>query len=33
MIHAARKRVLAEHKWENRLQTLVASMREIYGKN
>lgn len=33
MIAAARKRVLAEHKWEDRLRALVKSMREIYGKN
>lgn len=27
----ARKRVLAKHKWEDRLQSLLAEMRSIYG--
>lgn len=27
----ARKRVLATHKWEDRLKTMLATMREIYG--
>ncbi len=28
---AARKRVLAEHTWEHRLQNLLAKMRQVYG--
>ena len=28
---AARKRVLAEHTYAHRLQTLAARMREVYG--
>ena len=28
---AARARILAEHTYEHRLQTLFAAMREIYG--
>ena len=32
MAAKARKRVLAEHKWEDRLKKLVETMREIYGK-
>lgn len=29
--HAARQRVLAEHTWQHRLQTLLAHMREIFA--
>lgn len=32
IVRNARKRVLAEHKWEDRLKTLVESMRDFYGK-
>ncbi len=28
---AARKRVLAEHTWDNRLQTLLSNMKQVYG--
>ena len=30
---AARKRVLAEHTYAHRLQTIIAHMREVYGKS
>ena len=30
---AARKRVLAEHTYAHRLQTIIARMREVYGKS
>lgn len=32
MAAKARKRVLSEHKWEDRLQNLASAMRDIYGK-
>lgn len=31
MAQRARKRVLAEHKWEDRLASMLSSMRRIYG--
>ena len=31
VITAARRRVLAEHSWEHRLQSLLAQMRSVYG--
>ena len=31
VVAAARKRVLAEHTWEHRLQQLLARMRQVYG--
>ncbi len=31
IVTAARTRVLAEHTWEHRLQTLLTKMREVYG--